>query len=500
MKVRTYNSQAPIPTGTGAALITNIEGMTNTGESQVWNAAAGLGEVVMQLGQKKMAFDDVMATSESAKILKTAELNFQSKVEKDGNTDNYYKYIEEYQKEVNDGNSKLKWGSPAGRTRAMADISAQAEIFSKQAEVGIIKQKSRDALAVSSSQAIEAIRSDDGTTGGALAAKSALDNLEKALSTVFSPERVEVEMRKIVLKGIIEKRKNVESVIKSQITVAIGDDLDKKKGYELLDSLVKDKVIDVEQNKKIGDWMDDYVSGRKTAQKQDVAQTYMGFAKKLASGQFTGDDIALSNLTVSQKNEWQPILEGKRKEPPVKSSYDGINSTTQILTGYATKELGEIEAIANLSQERYVKQTITDEVYRLAVARIETPYPRHVAEAINGSMKASEEKLYYTGAGFLGKDWIDKSEKEKLSRTTVGLLSWIELESKDGKYPDGEAIYKKVAELGITIEIPNNLPKAKRVIPKTTDDIYITTDEAYDKLSSGTEFYDALFGVRRTKP
>ena len=195
-KIRTYSNQAPVPVGTGAALATNIEGLTNTGEAQVWGAVGGLADIVGQLAQKKMSFDDSMAQVQTSKNLKTAELNYLAKKEKDGNSDNYYKYLEEYHKEVESLNSTVKWGSPQGKTRAMADLNAQSEIFSQMENVNILKQKGADTEMAAGATFQLDVANDKGDIASALQIQSSLENYKKILNERHSPELAEVLLNK----------------------------------------------------------------------------------------------------------------------------------------------------------------------------------------------------------------------------------------------------------------------------------------------------------------
>jgi len=215
-KVQTYKSQAPIPTGVGASLIQNPAALTNTGEGAVLNAtanlASGIGSIIVGLSQKAQAFDDVIASSDLARTSKKAELNYQAKIEQDPDTNNHYKYLEEYKQEVATASTGLKWGTKQAQQKAGVNSEANMDIFASRAEMGIIKQKSKEALIVSGANLEEAILSDDGSKQGALEASVALENYEKALKMSYPQEVAEVVMEDTLEKLEFKKISNAVSL------------------------------------------------------------------------------------------------------------------------------------------------------------------------------------------------------------------------------------------------------------------------------------------------
>lgn len=304
----------------------------------------------------------------------------------------------------------------------------------------------------------------------------------------------EGELMLIKANNDIDKILNEERIM-SVFSTAVSTE-NKDKSYEYMDS----QDLTSEQKRIIGNKIDDYWEGREKAAKKSELNIYEDFSKKLANGTFTGDDINFSKLTEPEKKEWNSVLEGYRQEPPTATSYEGVNTAITIMTDVATQKLGKGEAIKMLANERYVNKTITDADYKFALNKIEMPYPVHVMQTINGILDASKVKLEQNGVGFFGYDFIDRGEKKAYTEKTQGFLNWVESENKDGKYPDGEAMYKKMRELGVSVQTPKALPKPPRVVPKASENTYVTTQEQADKLPSGTTFYDAVTGTWRTKP
>ena len=99
--------------------------------------------------------------------------------------------------------------------------------------------------------------------------------------------------------------------------------------------------------------------------------------------------------------------------------------------------------------------------------------------------------MYHSGTGIFGRDWVDSNEKEKLVDVQTGLLSWIEEQSEGGTFPDGESIYKKVRELGVSVKVPDDIDRTvPPPIPPKSDTLYDPNDEDFEKLPSGTKWYD----------
>jgi len=301
------------------------------------------------------------------------------------------------------------------------------------------------------------------------------------------------EMKLLQAKEDIKKVNNEKLILSTFDSAVLAGS--KEKSYEYMDS----QDLTSEQKRIIGNKIDDYWEGREKATKKSILNTYEDFSDKLAKGVFTGDDIDFSKLTEAEKKDWKEVLNGYRQESPAAASYDGINSITTIMTDVSTEKLGKGEALKMLADERYVAKTITDADYKFALNKINNPYPVYVIQTINGVLDASKVAFEEKGWGLFS-DYIDRGEKKAYTEKTQGFLNWVESESKDGKYPNGEAMYNKMRELGVSVKTPQNLPKPPKAIPKSSDDLYITTQEQANKLPSGTTFYDAVTGTWRIKP
>ncbi len=306
-----------------------------------------------------------------------------------------------------------------------------------------------------------------------------------------------------------EKANNVKAYKKGLIDgtkpiiegVLIENDFAMKPANEAVDASVaelqKEGILDeaeaAEARRELSNWAADVASQRKKQEHEDIIQTTMGFAEELAKGTFTGDDVALSNLTITQQKLWEPVVTGARKPPPTASEFSGSNVVVQTLTDYAIGKIGQLKAIGNIIEQRYQEDSITDDYYKFALNRIKNKYPNDVAKTLAGAIEAAKSSVHHRGTGIFGKDWIDSNEKAKLVEVQTGLLSWIDEESKGGNFPSGEAIYQKVRELGISVKTPTELQKKPPPpIPAKTDILYDPNDQDFNSLAPGTRWYDPV--------
>ncbi len=188
MKVKTYQSQVQMSGKTGGAYITDIRGMSDTGAEVMPQALAGIGDLVGKLAQKRMAFADSMAAAKSVEIMRNAELDYQTKTEQDPDTNNYPKYWQESIGNAQQEIGKLKYGTGEGRQRNEIETKTWGELFSKQAEVNLIKQQSRDTLAATQAAFETEVMLDDGTTQSVIKQNAAMEAYKSALNHSYSPK------------------------------------------------------------------------------------------------------------------------------------------------------------------------------------------------------------------------------------------------------------------------------------------------------------------------
>lgn len=463
-KIRTYSNQAPVPVGTGAALATNIEGLTNTGEAQVWGAVGGLADIVGQLAQKKMSFDDSMAQVQTSKNLKTAELNYLAKKEKDGNSDNYYKYLEEYHKEVESLNSTVKWGSPQGKTRAMADLNAQSEIFSQMENVNILKQKGADTEMAAGATFQLDVANDKGDIASALQIQSSLENYKKILNERHSPELAEVLLNKAHLTGKEQNLQNQVGALK-QAFVA-GDTTALDKAVEIVQSAplmdeekrqsmlanIESYKLQIEAKKRKNDYDYDVITSKEFLDKT---------TPKNIDDMLSFDDILRAypkDTDVDVRKEWEKIQNGalKPEELSTVTNYDGQKIVLNVLSKISRGEYGTRQAYKDIANARYVDKTINEQTFQWAKARIEKPYQPALASHIESTLNAVSKSVKGTSAWYNPLAWGETTpeaiQSQKINQTILSnvsnnLLNWVDTQIESGKIPTAKEVYVMATQL-----------------------------------------------------
>ncbi len=208
-KVRTYYSQVQSNALTGGAQATGIRALTDDGKQALYGAAADLGNFGMQLGLKEMAFNDSISQAKAVQIMRNAELDYQTKIAKDPDTNNWSKYHKEVVQNAQAEIKKLKFGTNKGQKQNDIEVSTWNGIFTKSAQVKMIKQKSRDALAVAEAAYEAESEYDDGTPDSAVKINAARNAYQEALKNSYSPEVAKVILAKTDAKINAQKAYNI---------------------------------------------------------------------------------------------------------------------------------------------------------------------------------------------------------------------------------------------------------------------------------------------------
>ena len=197
------------------------------------------------------------------------------------------------------------------------------------------------------------------------------------------------------------------------------------------------------------------------------------------------------------------VMTGYRDTTPVEMSYDGTRKIVDILDGVSRGSYGDYEALHSLMEERYVNRSITDDQYKLAVKKVQDPYPKYISETLKGiDTEATKSGGYLYNRGFMfGLSWIDKDEQKLHSELMDNLTYWMEDEKgRMGKYPEPEEMYKQYKKSGVLIDIPKVLPKAPPVVkapPKRDDPLFIgvNDDAKFESIPVGTVYYEEALGI-----
>ena len=234
-------------------------------------------------------------------------------------------------------------------------------------------------------------------------------------------------------------RDSVEG-IKPNLIDAISVNNNSEDGYKVLDAstaqLVKDGILTkpeaAEVNKKLGDWIDSYVSGRikaaKDADKLTTIQSYQELSKPILNGKLTYDDIDNSGLretkrsgeVMSDADRWREYIKGSYEDAPTKNAPEGHTVSFAAVYDVITLQLSPKEGYDVLLEARFVDQSITNEQFEWAVDKIENPYSRHVLEDVNATLKSNLEDF----------NRLFSADNERNKKVNEALLSWVDAQEK----------------------------------------------------------------------
>jgi ribulose bisphosphate carboxylase small subunit len=249
---------------------------------------------------------------------------------------------------------------------------------------------------------------------------------------------------------IIAATSSVEN-IKPVLVAAITRSGNSEDGYKVLDAataqLVKDGILTepeaAEANKKLGDWIDNYVAGRikaaKEADKLTTIQSYREMSKPILNGELTYDDIDNSGLretrrsgeSVSDAERWRKYIKGSYKDAPTKNAPEGHTVSFAAVYDVTTLQLSPKEGYDVLLEARFVDGSITNEQFEWAVDKIENPYQRHVLEDLNATLKSNLEDF----------NRLFASDNDRNKKVNEALISWADDLIKQDKVPSKKEMF-----------------------------------------------------------
>jgi hypothetical protein len=199
-KVQTYLSQVNPSGSIGGALISNPASIARTGEEQVYGAMGDLAGIAQEMMEKSNKLNDSTSDAKTTQIMKQAELEYQTKIEADGNTENYEKYRTEAIMKAQSQIGQLKYKTSQGKTKNGIETKFWTESFTTTSKLNAFKQNAQDSLAATEAAYEIAITTDNGTPESTQKVAMAKTAFESALSTVHSPEYVKAKMYEVHLK------------------------------------------------------------------------------------------------------------------------------------------------------------------------------------------------------------------------------------------------------------------------------------------------------------
>lgn len=320
-------------------------------------------------------------------------------------------------------------------------------------------------------------------------------------SPLSQPEKDLAKAKAKVKIDTLNRARDIEAV-RANYQAVIDNGGTKEQAYQVVDEGVKLFGLSAKEKETLGNNLDNYVEGRikkaADSKHEKTMSAYKDFATKLVTTDVSMNDIESAGFDKDVKEGWQAIIKGSTEPAPLATT--GVGYSAALDSVISSQVIGKKQAYDEILKARFIDKTINNDTYLWAISRIENPYPKHITEMVKGITKSAESYYYHKGIGILGRDFLTDKEEQLLGEKNAAFISWLENESKDGKYPDGKTMYSKMREIGVAIETPETLPREPIIAPKKADPLYITNDEDYDKLAGGTRFYDALTGQWMIKP
>ncbi len=135
---------------------------------------------------------DRLAESKLKELIKSAELEYQTLTISDGDTSNWLGHKKRVTDSLKAAAGELNWGR--NRTKQLADnmMSGWDNIFTKEAELGIVKRNKNDAIKVTAKDYVSSLSSLDSSERQQLMVGRNEELYRAALGTTFSPARVDM--------------------------------------------------------------------------------------------------------------------------------------------------------------------------------------------------------------------------------------------------------------------------------------------------------------------
>jgi len=195
------------------------------------------------------------------------------------------------------------------------------------------------------------------------------------------------------------------------------------------------KAETAEANKKLGDWVDNFVSGRNKKIKDNKAaqtrQLYRDFSEPIVTSDLTFDEVDQSNMLKDDKEKWFKYIRGSYEDAPTENTPKGHTISFAAVYDAATLQLSPKEAYDVLLESRFADRSITDNQFKWGIDKIEDPYPKNTLENLNSIMKSNLGDF----------NRIFSFDNERNKNVNEQLIAWVDRQREDGKEPTKKEMY-----------------------------------------------------------
>ena len=411
------------------------EGIEARGLGALGRGIGNLANVVSEIDRRNKANDDIIASDRAGQERVAAQAELKSFMDENRDPSLWAAEAQRLANLTKDSFSKRTFNDKTRSQRESIFQGGWERSFVVSAQLGESIAKGKQSVVLATNTFINDFASGRPTD-------ISEENLDAALlAELGTKEIAEIKKAEIVADATKVRSKSAVENIKPELIRAIEENGKKEDGIELLNASTKElvdsgiltKAQGAEANKVLGDWMDNYVSGRiqqgKTARKELTQETYQSLMPTLldpTQAQLRFGLVEQSALSVEDKKKWNSYVKGSYRDAPTQNTPEGHTVSWNAVYDAATLALSPQEAYDVLLTERFgKKQNITDEQFNWAVDKIQNPYPKEMIENIRTTIKSNLEDF----------NRFFSLDNERNKTVNESLLAWVDELIKQDKVP-----------------------------------------------------------------
>ncbi|MDD5381865.1 MAG: hypothetical protein PHG53_09565 [Phycisphaerae bacterium] len=305
---------------------------------------------------------------------------------------------------------------------------------------------------------------------------------DKKLAGLNIPEmelQIKEEIKGKAQKAFYERGvENIRGQTQSIIDDAVVNGKDVAEAKKVAQKLILDAktsgILTPKDTGSLNSNLNDYTAGKIKQDKDnkyaiDVKAT-QDLTHNLIKGVVTPNEVESLNLNKEMKAKWlggddnEGYLQNSYKPVPESTTPKGFKVVKDTIINAAEQKISTLNAYDALLQARYIDRSITDEDFKWAVNRLDNPYPKSLADMLDGAMAEHKEDIQ--------SKWFSWHDDEDVKNINIQLFNFVddELAKNPNKTFTPKELYEMKAQIGVT----NAKPKDVRMqsAPAIELDIY----------------------------
>ncbi len=440
-KIPSYRKQILPSTNVGAAPLptsaANVAGgAVGQGLAALGGGISNIGQSLVKIVQADNQNKDLLAEAQLSTAIKSAELDYQDAISKDGNVDNYPGYRKQSIDKISSLKDTIEWGTKNARQKAGILTSGWTNVFTRETEIGIVKKRSKEAINVTGANFIQSLSSLDTSEKQAIMNERAETAYREALSFQYGPEQVDLLVANAISDGAKGKAINLassgdfEGARKLVNKTKFADPKDRE---AILNSirLMESKKIDITHERDLAtdkEFIDKILAGD-----EDLPQFVQN--SKLAD-KTSGRD----SFKQISKRELNSYVNGSFEEAPTETDPAGYKVAMDAVIDFSKGKIGKEELYRILLDGRYVNGDLTEVDFRKLIDKAENKYTPQMANNLGRITTENDKSLRY----FLTSE---KYDLRRIHRVNSGLVTWVDTEIANGNTPTYEEMQQQSAIL-----------------------------------------------------